>query len=247
MEKVYFSNSKGDELKGILSNPGEAKSIVVLCHGFASAKDGTTFKLMEPRFNEKGIATLRFDFYGHGESDGKFEDITISEARDDALKAINFVKEAGYEKIGMIGSSFGGMAAILAAAQSKDLVVLGLKAPVSDYLGKLVAKGGVEAWKEQGYLMYPGGSGPKRLNYSFFEDAETIKGYEEAAKIEIPSLIVHGDADADVPIEQSKKAVTVMPDCQLEILPGADHRFSKEEDFERMLELLVNFVSKHLG
>ena len=91
-EKVFFENSKGDKLCGILSDPG-SKIIVVMCHGFASGKDSNTNKRLQKELNDKGIATFRFDFYGHEESEGDFENITISEAIDDTLKAIEL-----YEK-----------------------------------------------------------------------------------------------------------------------------------------------------
>ncbi|MAH42743.1 alpha/beta hydrolase, partial [archaeon] len=71
-KKLTFQNSKGDKLVGILSDSG-SKTIVIMCHGFTSSKESGTYINLEKMLNEKGIATFRFDFYGHGESDGKFE------------------------------------------------------------------------------------------------------------------------------------------------------------------------------
>ena len=134
-QKITFQNSKGDNIVGILSNLSENVDvpIIVLCHGFSSGKDSPTYVDLEEQLNSKGVATFRFDFYGHGESDGEFEDITISEAVDDALKAIEFVKGKGFSKVGLFGSSFGGITTLMVASQVDDLLVLGLKAPVSDY------------------------------------------------------------------------------------------------------------------
>ncbi|MBI2129769.1 alpha/beta fold hydrolase [Candidatus Woesearchaeota archaeon] len=247
-EKLFFENSKGNKLCGILSNPTASKDrpIIILCHGFSSSKDSKTFVELEKILNEKGISTFRFDFYGHGESEGKFEDVTISEAVDDVLNAIKFLKQKGYKKIGLMGSSFGGMASLLAASKTNDLYVLALKSPVSDYLREIIAqisKYPLNVWKKQGFIYYTNSKGNKfRLNYSFFEDAKTVSGYEAAKKIKIPTLIVHGDKDESVPIEQSIKTAKLIKNCKLEIIKGADHRYTNPEHFEKMLSLVSGFI-----
>lgn len=251
-EKLYVKNSKGDRLCGILSGSDKdsTKPIVILVHGFASTKDSNSYLDLEKRFNEQGINVFRFDLYGHGESEGKFEDLTISEAADDVLNAISFIKSKGYRKIGLAGSSFGGLASLLAAAKSKDVQVLALKAPVSDYLGKItadVSHSPLTEWKEKGFIYYTDTKGEKhKLNYSFFQDAEKVNGYTAAASITIPTIIVHGDEDQNVPLQQSQKLATVIKQSTLKIIKGADHFFSKAEDFERAHQLMVEFVAKHL-
>ena len=250
-EKLSFENSKGNKLVGILSNPtgGKDKLVVVICHGFGTNKESQTYLLLEESLNEKGISSFRFDFFGHGESDGKFENITISEAVDDALQAIAFVKSRGFSKIALFGSSFGGMAALLAASKSPDLKSLALKSPVSDYLGKLLAeedKVDVSEWKKNGFIWHESSRmGRQKLNYSFFEDAEKVSGFEAAKKINAPAIIVHGSKDKIVPVEQSKKTASIIPECRLEIIEEANHKYSKPKDFEKMLELVANFIEKN--
>lgn len=251
-EKLYFKNSKGDRLCGILSGSDKdsTKPIVILVHGFASTKDRNTYLDLEKRFNKQGINVFRFDLYGHGESEGKFEDLTISEAADDVLNAISFVKSKGYRKVSLMGSSFGGMASFLAAAKSKDVLVLALKAPVSDYLGKITADVShypIKEWKEKGFIYYIDTKREKhKLNYSFFQDAEKVNGYKAAAAITIPTIIVHGDKDQNVPLLQSKELAKVIKNSKLEIIKGADHSFFQPEDFEEAHRLIVEFVAKHL-
>ena len=110
---------------------------------------------METMLNQKEISTFRFDFYGHGESEGKFEDITLSEAINDVHKAIHFLINAGYERIGLVGSSFGGFASLIAASELPELILLALKSPVSDYLGLLIARDReieIPLWKQKGFI-----------------------------------------------------------------------------------------------
>ena len=88
-EKIFFKNSSGTELCGILSSPFSKKndSVIILCHGFTTSKDGRTNTELEKKLNGNGLSTFRFDFFGHGESGGNFEDITVSEAVDEVLQA----------------------------------------------------------------------------------------------------------------------------------------------------------------
>lgn len=246
-EKISFENSKGDRLVGVLSNPtnDKDKPIMIMCHGFSASKESSTYLKLEVALNEKGIATFRFDFYGHGESDGKFEDITITEAVDDALSAIEYIQSLGYSRIGLFGSSFGGMASIMAASKSKDIFVLALKSPVSNYMGKLLidrGKEGLKDWKQKGYILYDSGKNKLHLNYSFYEDSEKNNGYEAAKNINIPTIIVHGDVDDTVPVEQSIKTASIIKDCRLEIIKGVDHRYTNPEHFEKMLKLISDFI-----
>jgi len=254
MEKTYFKNNKGNKLCGIVSNPSRNKNkpIIILCHGFSTSKEAFTYMSLEKILNEKGISTFRFDFFGHGESEGKFENITISEAVDDVLNAIKFLKSLGYTKIGLFGSSFGGIANIMAASKSEDLFVLALKAPVSYLFDKELLKKDfcmnnpnkeIEEWKNKGYRYYEKSDGTKlRLNYEFIEDSKNNNGYKAAEKIKIHTIIVHGDADNTVPIEQSKKTASIIKNCKLEIIKGANHKFSNSEDFKRMLKLISEFI-----
>jgi alpha/beta superfamily hydrolase len=247
-EKIFFKNSKGNKLCGILSNPTSKKEkpIIILCHGFSTSKEGRTYVRLEEILNDKGISTFRFDFFGHGESEGKFEDITTFEAVDDVQNAIKFLKVSGYKRIGLVGSSFGGMASIIAASKSNALYVLALKSPVSDYTALIhsrVDEQDIKAWKEKGIIDVTGvDDETRRLKYSFYEEAEKVKVYEAAKNIKIPTLIVHGDEDETVPIEQSRKTASLIQNCRLEIIESADHTYSDTAHFEKMLDLISEFV-----
>jgi len=252
MEKVYFKDREGINLCGMISNPtlDKTKPIIILCHGFASSKDSRTWKGLEEILNKNNVSTFRFDFLGHGESEGNFEDITVSKSIEEVLSAISFIKKEGYNKIGLIGGSFGGLASIVAASRSNDLFALALKSPVSIF-GETMDYG---KWreikkeaKENGHTFYINSKGEKlRLNYPFFEDAEKVNGYKFAKKIKIPTLIVHGDIDRAVKIEQSKKTAELIQNCRLEIIKGADHSYTAFEHFEKMLSLISQFIIKNL-
>mgnify|MGYP000731207230 CR=1 FL=1 len=118
--KLTFQDAEGLNVVGILSNPTSSleKPIIILAHGFSSSKESVTFTTLQNTLNKHKISTFRFDFFGHGESDGKFADVTISKAINNLLHAITFLKEQGYTKIGLFGSSFGGISSIIAASKT---------------------------------------------------------------------------------------------------------------------------------
>ena len=246
-KKIYFQNKKGIQLCGVLVAPDNKNHpVVILCHGFHSTKDNSTNTRLHSMLKDNNIASFRCDFFGHGESKGKFEDITISEAVDDTINAIKILKEKGYTKIGIIGASFGGITSLITAAKSKDLLFLGLKCPASNFLEielKHRSKENLQEWKQNGFSFYENEEGERyRLNYNFFNDLKKNNGFVFADKINIPTLIVHGNKDTIVPVEQSKLIHKLIPNCELEIIPNADHRFSKPEHFNKMIELLFNFI-----
>lgn len=250
-EKLFFENSKEARLCGILSSPtSDSKNrVIILCHGFATGKDGNTYVNLEKILNDSGISTFRFDFFGHGESEGKIEEITTSEAVDDILNAVRFLKNSGYKRIGLFGSSFGGLASIISASKTNDLYLLALKSPVSDYSSLIKAREDWQdrqGWKKKGFTYFTTSNGEKlKLNYSFFEDAEKVNGYRSARKIKLPTLIVHGSQDETVPVEQSKRTASLIANCSLEIIEGADHRYSRPEEFEKMLDLISQFILRN--
>ncbi len=248
-KKMYFENSKGNRLCGILSNPTDetSKPVIILCHGFFTGKDSFTNSNLEQILNKEKISTFRFDFFGHGESEGSVEDITLSEAVDDILEAIECLKEEGYSKIALVGSSFGGAASIMAASQSNDLFALALKAPVPDYKEHSTQKYGedsIREWKERGYRYIMDKGKKYKFNYTFFEDYDNNNGYKAAEKIKIPTLIVHGDMDKSVSIERVRKISSFIKDCELVEFKNCGHEFDKPGEFNRMLTLISDFIIK---
>lgn len=246
-EKVFFKNSKGDRLCGILSTPTDdkTKTLVIMVHGFTSNNNTENFVKLTDFLNGKNISSFRFDIYGHGESEGKFEDITITEAVDDIFQAINFLKSKGYSRLGLIGSSFGGISSIMAASKTNDLSFLILKSPVSNYeeVEEIrIEYPRMEEWKKSGFKDYESDGKKMRLNFSFFEDFKNNNGYEAAPKINIPTLIVHGDADDIVPVDQSLKTSKLIPNCKLVLIKGANHRYTEDDHGEQMRKAIEDFI-----
>jgi len=249
--KFFFPSYEEIKICGFLSNPTSSLDtlITISCHGFLSSKESRTNTALEKKLSKTGLSILMFDFFGHGESEGDFAELTISESVDDVLSAIAFLKQSGYTRIGLVGSSFGGMASLLAAPKTTDLVFLALKSPVVHYPSMMKSLYGeqlLEEWRQKGFADVEGPDGQKhKLKYAFYEDSAANDGYKVCERISIPTLIVHGDQDETVPVSQSQKASVLIKDCRLETLEGADHRYTKPRDFEKMLDLISEFIRQH--
>lgn len=250
-KKVYFTNSKGNKLSGIFSNNSQDKTklIIIVVHGFTSHMNSKSYTKIIDDLNKNHISSFRFDLYAHGESEGQFEKLTTSEAVDDVLNAINYLKRLGYLKIGLLGGSFGGISSIIAASKSKDIILLALKSPVVNFKEKYEMIDGqsmLEDWKKKGLRHIIKGNKVFKLNYTFFEDSLKNDGYKAATHIIIPTFIVHGDQDESVPLKQSIKLAKIIPKCRLEIIKGADHSYTNPDHFKKMAELISGFIIKHV-
>lgn len=247
-EKINIHDGN-HSITGIFSNFGTNRPLVILSHGFASSKENTTYTIMESLLKDFEISSFRYDFFGHGESEGKLEDITTTRSIQNLKGAYRHFRDRSYSKIGLVGSSFGGFISMLCAPDWKDLLFLALKCPVSDF--ELVQRQRrtpeeLEDWKKKGFIQYKLGQDYEfKINYSFFEDLQKHNGYTRAPEIQTPTLIVHGTADESVPYVQSEKLQSMISSARLESIPGADHRFSDNQHFDRMVSMIMEFIIKN--
>lgn len=224
---------------------------MVLCHGFLSSKTSSTNKALTRTLTGQSIATFGFDFFGQAESEGPFDQLTTTLAVQQANTAIELMRQKGFSRIGLMGSSFGGFVSILTAAQREDLACLALKCPVVDFAEELrleFGKDGMAEWKATDTIPnIMGGPDRIRLQYAFYEDCLRQIAYIPAQSITAPTVIVQGDQDEHVPLHQSRqlhKALRV--EKHLEMLPGADHQFTKGSDFTRMTNIIADWLIQHL-
>jgi len=244
--KLFFYNQRKQKLCGILEEPNLEKSkVIIMVHGYSSDKEGTSIKDLSEKFTEVGINSFRIDLNGCGESEGKFEEQTLSSAVRDIGAAIELMKSMGYNEIGLFGSSMAGPPCMTIALKYPDLFKMALKAPVSDILAqrkKLYGDEHIEDCKKRGYTYYINKKKGKKIkvNYHFFEDAEDYIMHAKVKNIEVPTLIIHGTADNRVDISFTKNLVKDFPAASLIIIGGADHALevngSREEGVNRFLD-----------
>ncbi len=253
MEQTFtFQDQTGHSIAAIVATPSSSTDrLAVLCHGFLSNKNSSSNRALTRLLTDHGIATLRFDFFGHGDSLGPFRDLTVTTALGQVMAALDVAVSQGYRRLGLIGSSFGGLIAILAASQCKDLSALGLKCPVGDFPEVLrleFGQTGIDRWRQGNEIPdVTGGTRPVPLSFTFYEDCLAYDVYKAAESITAPTLIVQGGCDELVPLHQSRRLLdAINTEKDLKILEGADHGFAKADDFRTMTVALAEWMITHL-
>lgn len=252
-QTITFVNNLGLKLAGIISMPksDDKLPLVVMCHGYASGKNSKINRLLVPKLNDLGIASFRFDFTGHYDSEGDIADVTISSAVEDLNSAVHYLNSFDWinpDSVGIFGSSFGGTVALWFTASYGNIRAIALRSPVSDYAAVRelqLGEQGISDWKEQGYAMLEGGT--VRSKYAFYEDSKSRDTYKLVKSISANTLIIHGDADDNVPLSQSKRLYDVMSETAiLEVIPDAGHSYDKPGQIDRVVHLSVDFLNKFL-
>ncbi len=247
-ERVTFSNNRGQTLVGILHRPAgrEPNAAVILCHGMESGKESEKLIALCKRLSEKGILALRFDFACAGEPEGKFEEITYSGEVEDLRAAYNSMLRYQPKKIGILGSSMGGTVAILFGAQEKNvaaLVTIAAPSHPEKITERLLTPEEARQWRKLGFVAYQG----QRLNVSLLDDVEKIDVPKAARKISCPVLVIHGDRDDTVPVEEAHELYAALGGPKkLVILQGADHRLSDPSHLQRALAESIDWLTQHL-
>ena len=224
---------------------------VILCHGFLSDKQSRTNRRLTELLVPQGIATFRFDWYGMGETHEHFSSLSLKQCENQLDAAFHMLKERGIDRLGLIGSSFGGLLAMLSAPRLHGLLALGLKCPVVDFPESLRLELGQEAmanWKSSNRIPnLVGDNSPIPLHFGFYEECLTYDAYAVLPHIQMPTLIVHGDQDELIPRPQIDRLLTSLTTTkQLTLIEGAGHQFGKPEEFRLMTNHLAKWMMKYV-
>jgi pimeloyl-ACP methyl ester carboxylesterase len=223
--------------------------------GFKSDMRGTKAEALAAHAEQTGRAIVRFDYSGHGESGGSFEDGTISRWLEEALAV--FEKFASGPQI-VIGSSMGAWIALLLARELarrptgrgrvKGLLLI---APAPDFTEELMwpalppaARREIE---EKGVWMRPSayGDGPYPITRALIEDGRRHLLLNGPIEIGCPVRILQGARDPDVPWQHATKLVACLPQDEVTftLVKDGDHRLSRPEDIERLLRAVEELAA----
>lgn len=243
-EKVNFKNSKGLNLVGIIHLPKKgAKSIVIISHGFTAKKDRPRLINASEFFSKKGYAVLRFDALGSGESDNS--PVTIENYVGGLKSAIKYVRGLGYTNLGLLGESLGGLSSILAYDLKIQSMVLWAPLTTSKSPPLSKSKKVQEDLENKGYTLYEKEDKIFKLPKQYFEERVSVNQEKILSKIKCPVLIIQGTEDKTIPLEQTKKAIQLLPEkSKLEMILGAGHNL--EENIDEVINLSLNWFKRYL-
>lgn len=244
---IIFRNARQQRLEATIHRPVEPNGAgVVVCHGMLSSRESPKHAGLCENLARRGFISMRFDFAGRGESDGRTEEITYDGQVEDLEAALEVIQR-DTDEIGLVGSSMGGAVAILTAAKRDDVkCVVGIAAvgrPGTILERLVVEPERVERWRSQGVLDIEGYS----LGWCLVQSARKVDVVGAARALACPLLLIHGERDDIVPIEQAMELRAAARESQLQVISSGDHLLHRSEDQRFLEESVGDFMALHLA
>lgn len=245
-----YIDCDGIKLNAYLDMPKNNSDKCPLCiiiHGFTGHSEERHIVAVQETLNEIGVATLRVDMYGHGKSDGKFEDHTLFKWLTNILAVVDYAKKLDFvTDIYMAGHSQGGLSVMLAAAMERDIVKALIPLSPAAMIPEIARTGELLGTK------YDPENIPdeldawdgRKLKSNYVRVAQTIKVEDYVDKYTKPVLIVHGDQDEAVPYESSVIFSKLYKNCKLVTIPGDTHCY--DNHLELVTEAVKEFMLEQM-
>jgi len=246
----------------------QPKPIVIFCHGYKGFKDWGAWGLMAKAFANEGFFFVKFNFSHNGGTVDEPIDFPDLEAfgnnnytkeLDDLETVIDWVlglkdfsNEIDINQLSLIGHSRAGGIVTIKAEEDKRISKVISLAGVSDFGSRSATSGDLEQWKKDGVKFALNGRTKQQMphyiqfyeNFIDNEDRLTIKRAIE--NLEIPHLIIHGDNDSSIAVEEAKIQHQWNPKSELVIIENADHVFNtshpwNKKEVSKELDQFINY------
>jgi dienelactone hydrolase len=247
LETFEIAGSSGRVIRGDARLVEGATASVVLVHGFKGFARGNFMPFVADRLSAAGLTTIAFDFSGSGVGADRetFTDFDAFEANSigrelyDLLRVMRLGEERGWlgERRGLWGHSRGGGVSVLHAARDTRLGALVTWSAIATV--ERWSAEDRETWRRLGYLEVLNTRTKQtfRLGRAMLEEIEKhaqgrLHIERAAAQVRCPWLIVHGDVDETVPIEEGERLRQASREhAELLHIPGASHAFNVSHGF----------------
>ena len=249
-EQVHYQNLYGETLAGTLHLPDNSSDRgIVLGHCFTCTRHTSILRRIAKDLCNAGFIVLRFDFSGNGQSQGEFTESTYSKQVTEMETAVDVIASHGATRIGMAGHSMGGSISFLTAAQNDNVKAVctvgsrisGLK--VTGFLSRtqreILEKTGEVTFTSRGRFL--------KITDEFFTDTDRFDLPQLLQSFDKPLLMVHGDQDEIIPVREAYKAREMSNGgARVEVISGADHMFSREEDRQAVSQLVADWFKNQI-
>lgn len=215
---------------------GQSLPLVMFLGGYRSDMSGTKATYFEEQCKARGQAYLRFDYSGHGQSGGAFEDGTIGSWAADALDVLDHVAEG---PVLLVGSSMGGWIALLVARQRPEIThgLIGIAA-APDFTEEIYHERLDDAQRrvlmEQGKVLVENDYSDEPYAYTkaFYEDGKANLLLNKSQSAAHPIRLIQGKQDKDVPWQTAVKIAEVYAGSDIDVIfvEDGDHRLSRPQD-----------------
>ena len=249
-QKITFENNEGIQLSARLEFPVDKHPLgyAIFAHCFTCSKNLNAVKHISRSLTSNGIAVMRFDFTGLGESQGDFADTSFSSNVDDLVAAIRFLEE-NYElpKI-LVGHSLGGAAVLFAASRVPEIEAIVTVGAPSDpeHVQHLFAET-IEEIQEKGQAEVNLGGRPFTIKKKFIDDLKNRSATEVIKGLRRPLLVMHSPQDTTVGIENASNIYTAAHHPKSFIsLDGADHLLTSKEDSIYVGDVIASWAKRYI-
>ena len=224
---------------------------VIFLTGFKSDMTGGKALALEAFCRARGQAFLRFDYTGHGQSSGDFEDGSIGQWADDAIRAFDALTEGPQV---LVGSSMGGWIMLLLALARKPRIagLVGIAAApdfTRDLLWNVFTDAQKAEMEARGYVELPNcydDQAPYRICRPLIDDGWKRLLLDNPIDLDIPVRLIHGLKDADVPWRTSLRIQERLTsdDVEVQLVKNGGHRLSEEVDLDRLRRTVDALLAK---
>ncbi len=247
-----FPGPQGQELSGRLEVPigGRPRAWALFAHCFTCSKNARAAVDISRSLAQRGIAVLRFDFTGLGDSEGAFEDTTFSSNVDDLVSAAHALKKEYDAPSILVGHSLGGAAVLRATAQLESVTAvatIGAPARPLHVLGLL--QDAEEDIRESGRATVDIGGRPFTVRQEFVDDLREHDGVPGAAELDGRALLImHAPTDNVVGIDNAARLYEAARHPKSFIsLDGADHLLSSPGDADFVAGVLSAWARRYVS
>jgi putative redox protein len=249
-ENLEFTNQTGQTLSAILEIPvgAEPRAYAVFAHCFTCGKNIKAATYVARALAAEGIATLRFDFTGLGESEGEFAETNFSSNVDDLVAAAEFLEHEYDAPAILVGHSLGGAAVLQAAARVPSVrAVATVAAPAEPaHIAHLFADVRPEV-EERGEVEVDLAGRRFRIQKQFFDDLEKTRMERTIAALGRPVLILHAPDDEIVEFENAARIYEAASQPKSFVsLDGADHLLSNSREARYAGSLIAAWASRYI-
>jgi len=234
IQKISFKNKFDQLLSARIEKPAgyEPRAYAIFAHCFTCTKNLSAIRNISRSLTQAGIAVLRFDFTGLGDSEGDFADTNFSSNVSDLVSAAEYLEQNFEAPSLLIGHSLGGAAVIFAAGQISSIeAVATIGAPASpEHVSHLFAHNISEIENNDVSEVNIGGR-PFTIKKQFLEDISSQNLTSTLRKLKKPLLIMHSPQDSIVGIENASELYSAAFHPKSFVsLNGADHLMSNKSD-----------------
>ena len=248
-ERINFQNAEGETLSGRLELPtGKAKAFALFAHCFTCSKNLNAVRNIAAALNEAGIAVLRFDFTGLGQSEGDFANTNFSSNVADLISAANFLKENYQAPQLLIGHSLGGAAVLMAASQLPETqAVATLGAPCNPEHVTHMLRSEQATIEKEGKAEVELAGRRFTIKKQFLDDLQAVKMKDVIAALKPSLLVMHSPIDNTVGIDNAAHIFqTAKHPKSFITLDSADHLLSNEDDAHYVGHVIATWSNRYI-